>query len=205
MRFTEPAYPTVYFSDKIFVKCPSCGEIGIIKTQMGNTIIPFPQGSISTFHCTKCNLKKNTNEKWYGYWQGFIGRPCGICGSEIHHSTKPTKEPYESTSVKCDACNKEKNYKLKWYRYKENQAIDPYFGMDLWLQTDIKNNILWLYNLEHLRYLKKYISAKLREDDQRHKYSMITNLPQWVKSAKNRDLILKKLERFEKEIIKWNK
>lgn len=202
MRFTEPAYPTVYFSNKIFVKCPECGELGIIETELGKDTIPFPQDHKSTFNCSKCGLRKETNEKWYGYCQGFVDRSCGFCGNRINHTTKPTKTPYDSVSVKCDSCNKEEDYAIKWYRYKENKPIDPYFGMELWLQTNIKDNILWVYNLDHLKYLKAYIESKLRQDDSRHKYSMITNLPQWIKSAKNRDLIVKKLKRLEKEIVK---
>jgi hypothetical protein len=59
-----------------------------------------------------------------------------------------------------------------------------------------------LYSLKHLKYLKEYVAAKLREDNDRHKYSMITNLPQWIKSAKNREAILKKLSKLEVEINK---
>ncbi len=66
----------------------------------------------------------------------------------------------------------------------------------------VKDKIIWFYNMDHLEYLNDYISSKLREDDGRHKYSMITNLPQWIKSAKNRDLILKKMHRLE---IEFNK
>jgi len=72
----------------------------------------------------------------------------------------------------------------------------------LCLQTDIKGKIIWFYNIDHLKYLKDYIASKLREDDGRHKYSLITNLPQWIKSAKNRNLILKKIDRLENEFNK---
>ncbi len=202
MRFTQPAYPTVYFSEKILVKCPDCGSVGHIDTELGKYTIPFPHNHKSIFNCSSCGLKKETNEKWYGYCQGFVGRSCGFCGSQINYTSEPTKRPYESVTIKCQSCNREKDYELKWYRYKEEKPTDPYFGLDLWLQTDIKDKILWVYNIDHLTYLKDYIASKLREDDGRHKYSMITNLPQWIKSAKNRDLILKKLDRLEKKLEK---
>ncbi len=202
MRFTQPAYPTVYFSDKIWVKCPDCGGMGRVETEPVKNAIPFSHSRKSTFCCTKCSLTQQSDEKWFGYFQGFVERSCGFCGTHICYSTQPTKEPYELVMLKCDACKKEKDYALNWYRYKVDKPTDPYFGLELWLQIDIKDNILWMYNMDHLLYLKDYVAAKLREDDGRHKYSMITNLPQWVKSAKNRALILKKIERLEKEMGK---
>ena len=75
-------------------------------------------------------------------------------------------------------------------------------GYELWLQADVKGNILWVYNQEHLSYLRDYISAKLRDVDGRHKYSLIANLPQWVKDAKNRDTIVKKLNKLEQQLTK---
>ncbi|RKD90466.1 hypothetical protein [Mangrovibacterium diazotrophicum] len=200
MRFTQPAYPTVYFSDKIWVKCPDCGDIGLVETEFGQYTIPYSRHHTSTFSCTKCGSTKKSDEKWFGYVQGFVGRSCGFCGSQISYTTEPTKAPFDSVTIKCNSCKKAKDYSLNWYRYKENMPTDPYFGLELWLQIDIKDKILWLYNIDHLNYLKNYVASKLREDDGRHKYSMITNLPQWIKSAKNRDLILKKIDRLKNEM-----
>lgn len=202
MRFTRPAYPTVYFSEKIWVKCPDCENVGLIETELGKYTIPFPHDHKSTFNCSQCGLRKEMDEKWYGYCQGFVGRSCGFCGSQINYTTEPTKTPYESVAIKCQSCHREKDYSLKWYRYKEEKPTDPYFGLELCLQTDIKGKIIWFYNIDHLKYLKDYIASKLREDDGRHKYSLITNLPQWIKLAKNRNLILKKIDRLENEFNK---
>ena len=83
---------------------------------------------------------------------------------------------------------------MHWYKYKQDFAIDPYFGLDLYLQVNIKENVFWVYNIDHLKYLRHYVSSTLREGYGRHKYSLITNLPQWIKAAKNRELIVKKLD-----------
>ncbi|WP_417857612.1 hypothetical protein [Xanthomarina gelatinilytica] len=200
MRFTQPAYPTVFFSEKIFAKCNQCNGVGIVKTKLGKYIIPFPHNHKSTFSCTNCGTIKKDSKEWHGYFQGFLSISCGYCGSGIVHSTKPVKTTTKTTQLKCGVCKKEKEYQLKWYRYRKDKSIDPYFGLDLWLQVNFKSHFLWIYNLEHLKYLKEYVASKLREDNDRHKYSMITNLPQWIKSAKNRDAILKKLNILEKEI-----
>ena len=205
MRFTQPPYPTVFFSEKIVVKCNECNGVGIVKTTLGKYITPFPLNHKSTFTCTSCGVIKKHSKEWHGYYQGFLTIPCGSCGSKIVYTTKPEKKITETTQIQCEICKKVKDYQLVWYRYRKDKSIDPYFGLDLWLQINFKNHFLWVYNLEHLKYLKEYVASKLREDNDRHKYSMITNLPQWIKSAKNRDALIKKLHTLEKEIQKINR
>lgn len=200
MRFNKPAYPTVYFSAKIWVQCPNCSEAALVTNSATKSIIPPPSGKHAKCTCSHCGFQKEGNQEWHGYSQGFIERACGFCGTKICFTSKPTKTPFKSNRIKCDHCSKEKEYTIHWYRYTENKPTDPYFGFDLWLQTTVKNNILWLYNLEHLNYLREYVSAKLREDNGRHKYSMITNLPQWLKSAKHRALLIKKMDTLEYEL-----
>ncbi|MCB0540864.1 MAG: hypothetical protein KDE33_25340 [Bacteroidetes bacterium] len=202
MRFNKPAYPTVYFSEDIWIKCPKCSEPALVKTELPKYTIPFPRGHRSVCHCSHCGFQEADEKSWSGYVQGFINRACGNCGSAIFHSTQPTQEPYETSEITCDTCKATREYEIQWYRYRNDKPTDPYFGFDLWLQTTIKDNILWLYNIDHLDYLKEYVGAKLREDDGRHKYSMITNLPQWVKLSKNRDVIIKKLKKLKSEFEK---
>lgn len=202
MKFNKPAYPTVYFSEEIWVKCPKCSEPALVKTELPKYTIPFPTGHKSVCNCNSCGFQDTENDKWSGYLQGFINRSCGNCGSRISHTTEPTRKPYESSELTCGVCKTKREYQIQWYQYRNDKATDPYFGFDLWLQTSIKENVLWLYNNDHLDYLKEYVEAKLRDDDGRHKYSMITNLPQWVKSSKNRDVIVKKLNKLKSEFEK---
>jgi len=200
MRFSEPSYPTVFFSENIWVECPNCDQAALIRTQLPKYTIPFPHGYKSICNCKSCGFSSDKIIEWSGYFQGFVNRACGFCGSSIHYISEPTKSTFESIDLKCETCKKEKAYCVNWYRYRKNKPTDPYFGFELFLQESIKSNILWLYNLEHLKYLETYILANLREGKNRHKYSMITNLPQWIKTAKNRDLILKKIKRMEKKL-----
>lgn len=202
MKFSQPAYPTVYFSEKIWVKCPKCAEPALVSSEPRKYSIPFPPNHQSKCTCSSCGFHQTGNDKWDGYLQGFISQSCSHCGSKVCHSTEPTKKSYKSSNVTCETCQQTREYELVWYRYRAEKPTDPFFGFDLWLQTTIKENTLWLYNLEHLNYLRDYVNAKLREDNGRHKYSMITNLPQWIKSSKNRDLIIKKLNKLEEDFRK---
>lgn len=202
MRFNQDAVATIHFSDNIWVKCPSCHCLGQVQSESDKYIFPQSINYHAKFTCTNCNLFKNDNTEWFGSFRGSVYQPCHFCGTKVLFTTKPSKEKYKTESVVCNNCQKKLDYKLTWSRYKDDKTIDPYFGLDLWMQVNIKSKTLWLYNLEHLHYLRDYIQAKLREDDNRHKYSMITNLPQWVKSAKNKELIIKKLNQLENGIYK---
>jgi hypothetical protein len=206
MKFSKPAYPTVYFSEEVWVHCPRCAEPAVVTTKLPKYTLPIPDDHNSVCRCNFCGFLDSGSANWAGYVQGFVSRPCGNCGSSIFHTTEPIRKPYKTTPLTCEACKKEREYEIRWYRYRNDKATDPYFGFDLLLQTSIKNNPLWFYNLDHLEYLKEYVEAKLREDDGRHKYSMITNLPTWVKSAKNRAIIVRKLNQlkqaFEKKTLR---
>lgn len=202
MKFSKPAYPTVYFSEKIWVQCPKCAKHALVKTELPKYSVPFPLSYASSCNCSHCGYQESNKETWNGYFQGVVATGCGKCGNRVYHSTQPTKELFEFQKVTCGVCQSEREYEVQWYRYRNEKPTDPYFGFDLYLQANIKNNVLWLYNLEHLDYLKEYVEAKLREDDGRHKYSMITNLPKWIKSSKNRGTIVKKLNKLKQDFEK---
>jgi hypothetical protein len=198
MKFNLPAYTTNFFSTKIWVKCPKCAEKALVVSESSKTIIPIDNNA--KIHCINCSYKEENTIKWNGFYQGFLQHACGFCGSKFQHATKPTKVPFIEAKIQCTACKNEKKYELCWAPYRSNTATDPYFGNDLWLQTNVKKNVLWGYNKAHLDYLKTYIIASLREDNNRHIYSLIANLPQWMIAAKNRDIVVKKIDKLIKLI-----
>jgi hypothetical protein len=194
-RFTQPAYSIYYFSDEIFVKCPKCN--GFAKVNITRESDYCYKKSLNCFECGFM-----TTKGWFGYWEGFIKFHCGFCGSKIEYSTKkPTKKLSKDMVFCCPRCKVTKRYPLKWYRC-NFAGRDLYFGLELWLKISVKNQTLWAYNLEHLSYIKDYISSDLREDNNRYKYSIITNMPKWMKVAKNRDLLIKKINSLEKSLPK---
>jgi hypothetical protein len=77
-------------------------------------------------------------------------------------------------------------------------ASDPLFNLPLWLQTEIRGNLFWAYNRRHLQDIKTYVQAKLRERQSDGYTTMVERLPQFIKSAKNRDAILKAIDQLEK-------
>jgi hypothetical protein len=79
--------------------------------------------------------------------------------------------------------------------------IDPFFHLPVWLQTEFAGEILWAYNIEHLNFLAEHVSAKLRERN-RFKFrvrSIGARLPRWMTSARNREAVLREIEKLKKK------
>jgi len=66
-----------------------------------------------------------------------------------------------------------------------------YFDATLWLQHAFKNEIFYAYNHKHLEYLERYISATLREHNDRTHFTLLEKLPKFYHEAKNREGLLK--------------
>ncbi|WP_405975228.1 hypothetical protein OG496_46780 [Streptomyces sp. NBC_00988] len=80
-----------------------------------------------------------------------------------------------------------------------------YFRPPLWLQTETRHGHLWAYNLEHLDPIRRFVAADLRERapwyDTGQKMTLVARLPAWMKSAKNRDEILRAVDRLRATVI----
>jgi hypothetical protein len=74
---------------------------------------------------------------------------------------------------------------------------DPFMGLDVWLQSNFKQYFFWAYNYAHLNYLENYIAAKLRERNNRKHMTMVEKLPLFIKSAKNREDLLKLIAKLK--------
>jgi predicted Zn-ribbon and HTH transcriptional regulator len=187
------------FSKEILVQCPHCNKKAYVLTEQGDK----SWDTKSKFRCYNC-YKPIDEKSWYGPIVIYpLNAKCGHCGASLK-CERVVKKYQSKMKVKCPACEHEQFYET---RYKvtyanNNQATDPYFGLQLWLQLPIDDNILWAYNFEHLNYLKTYVSAKLREATSGSKYSLAWRLPNFIKLAKNREKILKAIERLEKEAPK---
>ncbi len=79
------------------------------------------------------------------------------------------------------------------------EAFDPYFNMTFWLlATCCGGHLLWARNGDHLAYLRAYVAGELREDGRadRSRQALSHRLPTWLKLARNRDEILRHVDRL---------
>lgn len=72
-------------------------------------------------------------------------------------------------------------------------------GLPLWLRAETRHGVLYAYNAAHLAYIEDYLSGTLREerpdDTGLRNRSIVSRLPRWAKLARNRDDVLKAIER----------
>lgn len=203
--FDKPYYPLHYFGYEIYVKCPKCNSCAKITTLKEGYFNQREQSA--KLNCKKCGHLSDSQKEWEGFYIGYAGqdykgRSCGFCGSEFNYETEPTKKPFESELIKCNICKNEKEYPINWYRYYSEKPIDPYFGLDLYYTKEIKGETLWIYNKEHIQYLRDYLSSNIRKREYVGLYAMVSRLPDFITRAKNKTAITNQLNKFETEIIK---
>lgn len=73
---------------------------------------------------------------------------------------------------------------------------DWFFRTPLYLQTPCCREVLWLYNLAHLNYVEDYVRATIREDGPIWNGKLVSRLPVWMKSAKNREQVLQGIQKL---------
>lgn len=203
--FDKPYFPLDHFSYEVFVRCPNCNGKGKVTTAMEGYF--YERNKSAKFNCLDCGQTSPSEEEWFGYYIGYIGfdykgRACGHCGSVFQKVFEKTQAPYKIGLAKCPVCKQEREYEINWYRYKGETPTDPFFGLDLFFQKEVKNGLLWIYNLEHLSYLREYINSTIRKREAVGQSSMVAKLPAFIISSKNKDTITKQLNAFEKEIRK---
>lgn len=78
----------------------------------------------------------------------------------------------------------------------DSAPVDHFTGLPLWLQTPCAGHVLWAWNVWHLDFIERYVSADLRERTPDINTSLASRLPRWIKSAKHRDDVLKGIARL---------
>lgn len=182
------------WSKDTLVKCPSCGKRALLKND--RSVFQWYFNENSEIHCPNCGL--TINQKELVRYRLELRKNCSNCGQEIRKTIPNLKEKKEYLTVKCENCgdtekHKPRNVSKRVVFPNQVGAKDPIFGVSLWLQEEIKGNILWAFNYDHLEYLKNYVSAALRE---RNGMTVSAKLPQFIKDKKNRTKLLKLIDKM---------
>ncbi|MDX3854165.1 hypothetical protein [Streptomyces sp. AK02-01A] len=105
----------------------------------------------------------------------------------------------------CGLSRKSSGGHVAFARGTNHPAIDPYFGVALWLQLETRHGWLWAYNLEHLDLIRRFVRATLRERapwyDTGQKMTLVARLPLWIKQARNRDEVLRTINRISATLV----
>ena len=126
---------------------------------------------------------------------------CPRCERIAHFERRPCTPPdaegkrYPHTRLVCRSCG--------LCRINTGPSYGPW--PTLWLRTGTRHGELWAYNLQHLDLIRRFVAADLRERapwyDTGQKMTLVARLPAWMKSAKNRDEVLRAVDRLRATVI----
>jgi hypothetical protein len=117
-----------------------------------------------------------------------------------------TKQHFSVLNVACPHCGTQMQGKVHKtaeafsYTAEIQDGKEPYFGLELWFLTFFQGKPVWALNRKHLGYLIQYLSADLRlKPFNITGMSQSDHLPTFMKTAKNRERIVKLLEQMQKK------
>ncbi|WP_262059573.1 hypothetical protein [Streptomyces sp. STR69] len=126
---------------------------------------------------------------------------CPRCDRIAHFERRPCTPPdadgrrHPHTRLVCRSCG----------LCRINTGPSPCSRPPLWLSTGTRHGELWAYNLQHLDLIRRFVAADLRERapwyDHGRKMTLVARLPAWMKSAKNRDEVLRAVDRLRATVI----
>ena len=150
---------------------------------------------------------RDTGKTIYEFRHEFLVR-CPRCDNCAQIVPRNDEQGFASRRLVCKKCGYTQDWEGK--AMVVGGSFDWYFRLPLWLQTPCCGKILWAYNREHLDFLESYVKAGLRESFPLKVYetglvmwrnkSLASRLPTWMKRAKNRDEVLRGIERLRKKI-----
>lgn len=147
------------------------------------------------FQCSSCHAKQETIP--CGTDDIEINAQCTTTGRYFGAALPKNKIHGQKANVKCPYCGelvagnviKQEGARQIVFRDVRN-AKDPYFQYPLYFQTQYRGKVIWALNREHLRALIDYLSADIRMDLETTDFRF-DQLPTFMKTAKNRDKIVK--------------
>jgi len=187
-------YKQEYFNyyESILIVCPDCGKDAVVKNEYN-----YKQ---ATLECRHCDLKKSGLD--LVVYKAIIKLNCPLCGHPIHNEQGNLKGMPKNVPVKCDECDSRFDINPKFEKYlnsnsrEEGLIYDRVFGCPYYFQENCKGKLFWARNREHLLEMENYISSDLRTRLP-YRMRMVEKLPTFIKEAKNRDAILKIVQKWK--------
>lgn len=188
-RYKQTGY---YYAKYYLVECPKCRKEAVVSFSGS-----YWTRQNAELKCPNC-LHKETYADQLMY-KVTVKRNCPDCGKSISAEQDNLKEPVKEMTVTCPNCEFRAEYTSNVTSYIPAKQLnglkgDPLFNCPLWLQSEIRGNLFWAYNREHLEEIRAYVEADLRERQSLYLMTMVARLPQFIKDAKNREEVLRTIK-----------
>ena len=196
-RYKDPGGTIWRYMKDFFVECPKCSKRAVVEKEGTG----YWHNETAKLKCTNCHYRQDRPHKYYDLEIKYY---CCNCAERVDTVIEHVSVKKELINIKCPACSFSQKYKPRYIERAStsidlNTAHDPIYKLPLWLSGEFRNNIFWAYNYEHLSHIKGHVGASLRTKIDRGYTTMLEKLPAWITSKKNRDGILKLIDRIEKK------
>ncbi len=195
IRFRDQGEGLWELCDRVHVVCPRCSQPGVVRCEA-----PYWKNE-PRFACGGCaHTLSGRDDSWVGPAWGVASRRCGICGRRMREEFAQTGLAPRTVDMRCAGCGDRGTAEVSWNPLRFDGPFDPYFGLNLLLQTPACRQVLWAYNRRHLTLLRELVAADLRERIPGRNTSLASRLPAWIKRGVNRDPILAAIGKLESRI-----
>jgi len=195
-RYEGPVTFIWDYQHEYMVRCPRCE---------GPALVSCPKVSFKPVDpdkervlCLKCGFSRLANDVIR--YNIRVKRACSHCDHWFDVCIPNNKEKAAKIRLSCDGCGAVEDLvpENEAYRdlYTDERLSDPLFGLPLYYQAPIRNDVLWAFNKKHLSDIRDYVASRLRERQTMQWTTMVEKLPHFIKDAKNRDQILKVIDRM---------
>lgn len=199
-RFNDKPYHTFSSWTDMIVVCPKCGKAGNVRFDK--------EHHTALFQCESCYTERKTVSGGKDAFE--VTAQCASTGRYFRTSMPSNKIHGQKIRVKCPYCEEsvmgDVSDTKKWQCvvFEDiRHAEDPYFHYPLYFQASYRGKLIWALNREHLQYLINYLSADIRavQSDFHETYKTMRSqsdmLPTFMKTAKNREGIVKLLTKLQ--------
>ncbi len=192
----------------IAVCCPRCDGMALVWPEQDERDRFTGRAKLA---CAHCGLSRANHEhRWLGpVWpQNYTTRwRCGACGG--YHISFPRRQYASIAKVprvfgaRCSGCGSETGLPLGASPVSfARGALDPFFGLKLFLVANVRGNDLWAFNKAHLDILRSYVSAGLREKRTEGSRPLDQRLPGWMIGSGSRGAAVKALDDLERRLAR---
>lgn len=221
-RFQDHYFSLSQFLDNILIACPRCGNvahvIGRCRLSCSNCSLVLENADLAEVDLWqstdwKCNRHSRHDETGQRHWYGLFGavyrfhaHRCDKCGADLPGKGKRRSREQvrpKKIEVTCRHCENRQLCEIEWLPCViPGESRDPFFGARLLLRTAVKDGEVFAYNLAHARVCIDYFGAHLRErapdicNKNKSRKTIFTVMPVWLKSAQNRDVVVKAYNRL---------
>lgn len=195
-RHTGPPTTRSDYYKEFSVCCPRCEKEALVTCK---EIYDWNSGKLK---CTSClHTETAADNKRF---KATVTCNCDNCGKRLKKEIFGLKKELETIAIPCPHCTIIRAFEPKHEEYRQrypdtSSPSDPVFNLPFWFRTDVRGDLFWACNRQHLSDIKSYVNAKLRERSGAGYTTMVEKLPQFIKEAKNRALLIKLIEKLERK------